>query len=102
MDIFRPELAVARKRRRLIISILVVVALAGVTYGVTRLEPAAPEVERAAIVIDTVKRGEMLRQVRGTGTLVPENIRLIAATTDGRVDRVLFHPGTTGKAGTIT
>jgi HlyD family secretion protein len=101
MDILRPELAVARKRRRVIISILVVVALAGVTFGVTRLKPAAPEVERAAIVIDTVKRGEMLRQVRGTGTLVPENIRLIAATTDGRVDRVLVHPGTTVKADTI-
>lgn len=63
-----------------------VVALAVVTVGLFSLKPAAPEVERGAIWIDTVKRGELLRQVRGPGTLVPKEIRWIAAESDGRAE----------------
>jgi HlyD family secretion protein len=101
MDIVRPELAVARKRKRLIIGIIVAVATGGVTLGIATLKPASPEVERSAVVIDTVKRGEMLRQVRGTGTLVPESIRQIAAATEGRVEKIIVRPGTVVKADTV-
>jgi hypothetical protein len=64
-----------------------------VTVGVSRLKPAAPSVDRATVWVDTVKRGPMLRQVRGTGTLVPEDIRWIPAVTDGRVERIILRPG---------
>lgn len=63
------------------------------TAAVSRLKPAAPTVERSLVWIDTVKRGEMLREVRGIGTLVPEQISWIAARSAGRVDRILLHPG---------
>jgi HlyD family secretion protein len=78
---------------------IVVVVL--VTIGLSRLEPAAPSVEKATVWVDTVKRGPMLRQVRGSGTLVPEEIRWIPATTEGRVERILTLPGTVVKADTI-
>ncbi len=68
-----------------------VVGCVGVWLAV--LKPAAPTVERGLVLIDTVKRGSMLRQVRGVGTLVPEEIRWIASRTAGRVDRVLLRPG---------
>jgi HlyD family secretion protein len=69
--------------------------------GLSKLKPAAPAVERAALWIDTVKRGPMLRQVRGLGTLVPQDIRWIPAVTEGRVDRILVLPGTAVKADTV-
>ncbi|MDQ3418353.1 MAG: HlyD family efflux transporter periplasmic adaptor subunit, partial [Acidobacteriota bacterium] len=59
----------------------------------SKLKPAAPGVERAAVWVDTVKRGPMLRLVRGSGTLVPEDIRWINTTTQGRVERILLRPG---------
>ncbi|MEW6305740.1 MAG: HlyD family efflux transporter periplasmic adaptor subunit [Verrucomicrobiota bacterium] len=62
--------------------------LTGVTVGLSRLEPAAPTVEKAATWTDTVKRGEMLRQVRGTGSLVPEQILYVLSDTDGRIERI--------------
>src|ERR671918_1593277 len=65
-----------------------------VTLALSRLSPAAPTVERSTVWIDTVKRGPMLRQVRGPGTLVPEQIRWISAVTAGRVERLLVEPGT--------
>ena len=71
------------------------------TLGVSRLKPAAPSVARAAVVLDTVKRGPMVRQVRGLGTLVPEEIRWIPAATDGRVERVVVQPGTRVEADTV-
>jgi len=94
MDIPRPEFARRRRTRQIavIAGALVIVAL--VTLGLSRLKPAAPSVERATVWIDSVKRGEMLRQVRGVGTLVPEEIRWIPAATDGRVERVVLRPGT--------
>ena len=64
-----------------------------ITIVVSRLEPAAPTVERSTVWIDTVKRGEMIRQVRGAGTLVPEDVRWIPALTEGRVERIILRPG---------
>jgi len=76
-------------------------ALALVTVALSRLKPAAPTVERSAVLIDAVKRGPMLRQVRGPGSLVPDSIRWISAVTGGRVDRVLVRPGAQVTAGTV-
>src|SRR5712671_254362 len=94
MDIATPQLARRKRTRRIACGVVAVIALAGVTLGVSRLKPAAPGVERSTLWIDTVKRGPMLRQVRGLGTLVPEDIRWIPATTTGRVDRIVLRPGT--------
>jgi HlyD family secretion protein len=82
-----------RRRRRWIIGGAIVLTLIGSTVLVVRLKPAAPTVDRSLLLIDTVKRGEMLREVRGVGTLVPEQISWIAARSAGRVDRILLHPG---------
>ncbi|HVJ28592.1 MAG TPA: HlyD family efflux transporter periplasmic adaptor subunit [Vicinamibacterales bacterium] len=79
--------------RRILLAAIGVVLIGGVTYAVSRLKPAAPGVERAAVWVDTVKRGPMLRLVRGSGTLVPEDIRWINTTTQGRVERILLRPG---------
>src|SRR3989454_12416784 len=78
-----------------------VTVLAAITVGLSHLKPAAPSVSRATVWVDTVKRGPMLRQVRGSGTLVPEEIRWIPATTEGRVERILALPGTVVKADTV-
>ena len=72
---------------------LAVVAVSLTTVAVSRLQPAAPRVDRDAIYLDTVGRGPMVRQVRGVGTLVPEHIRWIPATTDGNVERIVIQPG---------
>lgn len=102
MDIQRgKEAATKRKRKRIIYGVLGVIAIAGVTLGLSRLKPAAPGVEAGTLWPDTVKRGPMLRQVRGLGTLVPEEIRWIPALTDGRVDKILVRPGTKVKADTV-
>ncbi len=69
-------------------------AIVIVTVALSRLKPAAPTVDRGTAYIDTVKRGPMVRQVRGLGTLVPEDIRWIPAATDGRVERIVVYPGT--------
>src|SRR5688572_12332884 len=94
MDIARPEFARQRRTRRAIYASASIVVVLLVTVGISRLQPAAPGVERATVWVDTVKRGPMLRQVRGLGTLVPENIRWIPATTMGRVERIVIRPGT--------
>jgi HlyD family secretion protein len=93
MDIQRPSNARAKKIRRIIYATIAAVFLAGVTYGVSHLRPAAPTVDKATIWTDEVKRGTMIRDVRGIGTLVPVDIRWIAALTDSRVDRKLLYPG---------
>jgi HlyD family secretion protein len=104
MDIVRDE-SIKRKRRirQAITGAVAVLAIAGGTIAVVRLPPAAPTVERSSIWPDTVKRGSMLRQVHGIGTLVPipENIRFIPAATDVRVERILILPGTPVKADTV-
>jgi HlyD family secretion protein len=100
VDIVRPEIK-RKKRIRLIIYIVAAVVLIPlVTYALSRLKPAAPSVDNGTIWTDTVKRGPMLREVRGLGTLVPETILLIPAATDGRVDKRYILPGTPVKAGT--
>jgi HlyD family secretion protein len=95
MDISRPDLKIARKRKQrwLIAGAIVIATVAAIALA--RLEPAAPEVARASVWIDVVKRGEMLREVRGPGTLVPKEIRWIAAETNARVERVLIKAGAT-------
>ena len=93
MDIARPSGAKDRRRRRLIYGGVGIVLIALVSLGISRLKPASPTVERSTVWVDTVKRGPMLRQVRGLGTLVPEEIRWIPAATEGRVDRILVLPG---------
>lgn len=102
MDVARPpEVAQQRKRRRLIVGAAVVLLIAVTTVALARLKPAAPTVEGGTLWIDSVKRGTMLRQVRGNGLLVPDEIRWITALTDGRVERVLVQPGTAVDVDTV-
>jgi HlyD family secretion protein len=103
MDISRPDLK-AKKRKRQALTIAVgVVVLAAVTFLVMRLKPAAPTVDRSTVWTDTVKRGPMVRQVRGLGTLVPREdaIRQIPAQTEATVVRILTLPGSIVKPDTI-
>ena len=93
MDIQRsPDVVKKKKVKRIIFSVLALLVAAFVTVVLAKLKPAAPTVERATVWHDTVKRGEMLRQVRGPGTLVPEDIRWVTSTTDATVDRVVTLP----------
>lgn len=101
VDIARPSQARRKKVRRIIAGSVVLAATAIVTVGISRLKPAAPSVDRATVWIDTVKRGSMLRQVRGSGTLVPEEIRWIPATTQGRVEKIVLRPGATVTPATV-
>jgi HlyD family secretion protein len=103
MDIARPEFKQQKRRRQIIWSAAGIVALAGATIGVTRLKPAAPEVERSTVWTDTVKRGPMLRQVRGLGSLIPsqEFTRQIPAETEATIVRILKLPGSQVKPDTI-
>ncbi len=101
MDIQRPSNARAKKTRRIIYVAIAIVSLAAVTYGVARMRPAAPVVDRATVYTDEVKRGSMLREVHGIGTLVPEEIRWLPARTDSRVDRIVIHPGAPVEPNTI-
>ena len=95
MDIARPDQSKAKRKKRLIYGALAVLALVAITVLLAGLKPAAPTLDRNLVYIDTVKRGQMLRQVRGLGTLVPEEIRWIAARTPGRVDKIILRPGAT-------
>jgi HlyD family secretion protein len=99
MDIPVPNAARARRRRQVIYSSVMLVVLAGTTVGLSKLKPAAPKVERG--VVDTVQRGDMVRQVRGTGTLVPEESLWIPAVCAGRVQRIRVLPGAAVKADTV-
>lgn len=93
MDVPRPDVARKKKKKRLIIAGASVLGLILVTVALSRLKPAAVSVDRAAVWVDTVKRGPMLRQVRGLGTLVPEDIRWIATNKEGRVEKIVVRPG---------
>src|SRR4030095_3846443 len=101
MDIARPSNARKKRIRQIVYGGVLLLAVALVSYGLSRLKPAAPTVERAVIWPDTVKRGPMIRQVRGLGTLTPEDIRWIPATTQGRVERIILRPGTQVKADSV-
>jgi HlyD family secretion protein len=93
VDIARPDHARKVRRKRILYAVLVVIGVVALSVAVMSLEPAAPSVDAASLWIDTVQRGEMVREVRGPGTLVPEEIRWIPALTEGRVDRILVDPG---------
>lgn len=93
MDIARPELKKRKRRRQYLIGASVVLLLAVAGIGLARLGPAVPSVERSSVLVDVVKRGELLREVRGPGTLVPKEIRWIAAETAARVERIVIRPG---------
>jgi len=102
MDIQRPESVMKRKKlRRMLYGGAVIIAVAGVTVGLSQLKPAAPTVDKSTIWVDTVKRGPMVREVRGLGTLVPEDIRWIPAQTDVRVDEIVLFPGAVVKPDSI-
>ena len=102
VDIARPESVKRQKKiRRAIYGASRSSRSSLISVGVSRLKPAAPGVDRATVWIDTVKRGPMTRQVRGSGTLIPEDIRWIPATTQGRVERILLRPGAEVKPDTV-
>jgi len=102
MDISRPDLKAKKRKRQVLIGAIGVVVLAAVTFLVMRLKPAAPSQDRSAVWTDTVKRGPMIRQVRGLGTLVPREdaIRQIPAQTEATVVRILTLPGSIVKPDT--
>ncbi|HTR03774.1 MAG TPA: HlyD family efflux transporter periplasmic adaptor subunit [Thermoanaerobaculia bacterium] len=95
MDIIREDVADKKRKKRLIIAAGSGAVILLITLGLSRLKPAAPTVDKSTVWTDTVKRGPMLRQVRGPGTLVPEEIRYISAATDGRIERLVRLPGST-------
>ena len=103
MDIARPEFKRQKRRRQIIWSAIGIVCLGAATIGISRLKPAAPEVERSTVWTDSVKRGSMLRQVRGLGSLIPsqEFTRQIPAETEATVIRILKLPGSEVQADTI-
>jgi len=103
MDIARPEFKAQKRRRQAIWLSIVVIAVVAASVGISRLKPAAPEVERGTVWTDTVKRGPMLRQVRGLGSLIPsqEFTRQIPAETEATVIRIRMLPGSQVKADTV-
>jgi HlyD family secretion protein len=101
MDVPRLFAAQARRRRQIVYAVAGMALIASITMGVSKLKPAAPSVDRLGLWIDTVKRGPMVRQVRGLGTLTPEEIRWIPTITDGRVEKILVRSGTPVKANTV-
>jgi HlyD family secretion protein len=101
MDIQRPSNARAKKIRRIVYATVAFLMIGGVTYGLSKLRPAAPSVDKATVWPDEVKRGPMLVERRGLGTLVPEDIRWITAQTDSRVDRWVLRPGAIVKPNSI-
>jgi HlyD family secretion protein len=101
-DIARDPAILKRKRlRQAGLAAAGVLVLIAVSVALARMEPAAPSVDRATVLEDTVKRGSIVRQVRGVGTLVPEDTRWLPATTDGRVERILIRPGATVQADSV-
>ena len=94
MDIKRaPKSKIKKKIRTAVMIVIGIAAIGGITYGLTKLKPAAPTLDPSTAVIETVKRGEMVRDVRGNGTLVPELTRWVPAPTDGRVEKILLKAG---------
>jgi multidrug efflux pump subunit AcrA (membrane-fusion protein) len=101
MDIARPDLKRRRRRNRTLLGFGGIILVGLATLGLARLEPAAPRVDRAQVWTDIVRRGEMLRQVRGNGSLVPEKIVTVQSDTGGTVQDILIYPGTEVEADTV-
>jgi HlyD family secretion protein len=101
MDIQRPEFARRRKIRTVVIGAAVLIAASGAAYALFHLKPAAMEVERTALLVDSVKRGSFVREVRGVGTLVAVKIQVVAANVEGRVSNRYVLPGTPLEVGTL-
>jgi HlyD family secretion protein len=102
MDIKRPGKSKLKKRIRTGILIIIgLAAVGGITFVLAKLKPAAPTLDRSTAVIDTVKRGQMLREVRGNGTLVPQVTRWVPAPAEGRVEKILVQAGVEVGAGTV-
>jgi HlyD family secretion protein len=101
MDIARPELKQRKRRRKIIIAGVVGIAVVAAGIGLAALGPAIPSVERSSVLVDVVQRGELLREVRGPGTLVPKEIRWIAAQTSARVEHIRAKPGARVEADTV-
>src|SRR5213083_2137560 len=101
MDVPRKGVAAKKRKRRIMIITASVLGLILATVAISRLKPAVPSVDRSTVWIDTVKRGPMVRQVRGLGTLVPEDIRWIPANTEGSVEKIIVWPGTHVEPDTI-
>ncbi|HEV2834318.1 MAG TPA: hypothetical protein VGW58_03320, partial [Pyrinomonadaceae bacterium] len=94
MDIKKAPKSKLKKNLRTAIMIVIgLAAIGGITYGLTKLKPAAPAIDRSTTVIDTVKRGEMVRDVRGNGTLVPQVTRWVPAPAEGRVETIPIQAG---------
>lgn len=90
-----------RKTRYIVFGFAGLVSVSLITFGLMRLKPATASVDQSTVLIETVKRGPMLRQIRGVGTLIPEQVRLIPAPSEGRVERILVQPGMEVTAGTV-
>jgi HlyD family secretion protein len=102
MDIKRPGRSKLKKRIRTgIVIVIGLAAVGGITFALAKLKPAAPTLDRSTAVIETVKRGEMRREVRGNGTLVPQVTRWVPAPADGRVEKILVQAGVEVGAGTV-
>jgi HlyD family secretion protein len=101
MDVPRKSAAKKRLIKRIIFGVVILAAIPAITILLGRLKPAAPGVELSTLWPDTVRRGPMVREVRGLGTLVPEDTLLIPATTDGRIEKILIKPGTQVKPDSI-
>ena len=102
MDIKRPPKSKIKKKIRNAVMIVIgLAAIGGITYGLTKLKPAAPTLDPSTAVIETVKRGEMVRDVRGNGTLVPDVTRWVPAPADGRVEKILLKAGVEVDSSTV-
>ena len=102
MDIKRPPKSKLKKKIRTAILIVVAVTgIGGITYGLSKLKPAAPTIDKSTVVIETVKRGPFLRDVNGVGTLVPQVTRFVPAPADGRVETVLLQAGVEVQPSTV-
>ena len=101
MDVARTGVSRKKNIKRAILAVAVLAAGGGLTFWLSRLQPAAVAVEASTLWPDTVKRGPMLRNVRGMGTLVPEEILFVPAITDGRVDRIFLRAGAAVQPDTV-
>lgn len=101
VDIERPDLARQRRTKRIVYGLIAATVIVFVTLGLSQLKPALPTVERGNAWVDQVKRGTLLRQVRGSGTLVPIEVNWISAVTEARVERINLQPGTPVSANTV-